>query len=132
MDSFDLKKYLTEGKLLKEIKVNDPVEFRKHGPMIDIRSNKPLATFLDYALSGMDEGEIKQQVRRDEWVEMFDEDSKAVEAFDYVYNSLKNNKLTKFTEEDGADGDGWIYYYQLSILDEDDPTIRIISNVEEK
>ena len=130
MDNFDLKKYLAEGKLLKEIKVNDPAELRKHGPRMRSGGtpypldDELLTDFLALALSGMDEGEIDEQVYRDEY-----EDDEEFEAFDYVYNSLKNNKLTKFTTEQ----DGWVHYYQLSIYDsQESPGIRIILNVEKE
>ena len=102
MDNFDLKKYLAEGRLLKENQLDD---------------------FLADALGGIDSDSANQVIYREDLIDMYDEDSDAVKDFDFAYDLVKSGRVKNYSRDMGD----YTINYQLSIEDESDPSIRIIA-----
>lgn len=102
MENFDLKKYLTEGRLLKENQLDD---------------------FLADALGGIDSDSANEVIYREDLLDMYDEDSDAVKDFDFAYDLVKSGRVKNYSRDMGD----YTINYQLSIEDESDPSIRIIA-----
>ena len=102
MENFDLKKYLTEGRLLKENQLDD---------------------FLADALGGIDSDSANKVIYREDLLDMYDEGSDAVKDFDFASDLVKSGRGKNYSRDMGD----YTINYQLSIEDENDPSIRIIA-----
>ena len=102
MDNFDLKKYLAEGRLLKENQLDD---------------------FLADALGGIDSDSATKVIYREDLLDMHDEESDAIKDFDFAYNLVKSGKVKNYSRDMG----NYTINYQLSIEDENNPSIKIIA-----
>ena len=102
MDNFDLKKYLAEGRLIKENQLDD---------------------FLADALGGIDSDSANKVIYREDLLDMYDEGSDAVKDFDFAYDLVKSGRVKNYSRDMGD----YTINYQLSIEDENDPSIRIIA-----
>ena len=102
MDNFDLRKYLAEGRLLKENQLDD---------------------FLADALGGIDSDSANKVIYREDLLDMYGEGSDAVKDFDFAYNLVKSGRVKNHSRDMG----NYAVNYQLSIEDESDPSIKIIA-----
>lgn len=107
MENFNLKKYLAEGRLLKENQLDD---------------------FLISSLEGVDSESADTVIRKEDLIDMFGEDSDPIKDFEYAYDLINSGRIKNYTRDMGD----YIINYQLSIEDGIDPNIRIIANIRDK